>query len=92
MLPYSPTVSTYSDSIQVYETTDPADADLLNNPLKQLLQNDIKVKEIADAAKEEADNAKVFEDDTTSDLFRMGVDNGLLYIEEVEQPEPEPEP
>ncbi len=78
MVPYTPQNPVFSGSLQTYETTDPAEATLLNTPLKQLIENDLVIKEAAD-------NAKVYKDDTTEDVFRMGIDNGLLYIEEVEE-------
>ena len=79
MVNYTPVSPTWSDSIQITDTSTPNNGDLIARPDKALMDNVVILNN------KKADKEIV--DDTTEDKYILGIDNGLLYYEEVEEEE-----
>ena len=73
---------TFNPNMTALETSSPAYAPTFNNMYKQCLENEVANRR----------DAKRFEDETLEKTFTLGVNNGLLYIDDGEgEPEEESE-
>ena len=81
MQTYNTDTPAFSDSIEILETTDTNHADNFNVATKKLFENTKVLKQqVADVA----ESSHELVDDTTSQKYKMGVDNGMIYVEAVE--------
>lgn len=81
MKPYINNDPTFSESIELLETTDTNHADNFNVATKKLFENTMVLKKEVDEA---ATEAHQLVDDDTGQKYKMGIDNGLFYVETVE--------
>lgn len=61
----------FNQDMTSLETSTPAHADIFNSMFKQCIENDVANRR----------DAKIFEDVVTSKKCKIGVENGLIFIE-----------
>lgn len=84
MKQYTNNDPSFSESVEILETTDTNHADNFNVATKKLMDNTLALKKEVEAAKEESHD---FVDDTTGKKVKMGIDNGLVYFETIDETE-----
>ncbi|EGO86969.1 hypothetical protein G8S49_01565 [Clostridium botulinum C] len=71
----------FNREIRKMEVTDPCHADTFNNVFKTLINNDVALNSQYEEFKKEANTIK---DTKNNKKYKWGVEDGLIYIEEVE--------
>lgn len=70
----------FSESVDILETTDTNHAENFNKATRELMDNTLALKKNVEEAKKEAHEMV---DDTTGQKYKMGIDDGVVYFEEV---------
>lgn len=84
MKDYTTENPSFSESVTLLETTDTNHADNFNRATMQLFENTMSNKKLIEKQEKEKHQMS---DDETGAVYKMGVENGLIYLEEVEKEE-----